>query len=104
MAASGEQYLTIQEVAGRTKASTKSIRRKVRAGEFPAPFRWLGGLMWLESEVDRWMVENAIRERIKPSEMPGGEKGGWTGRDSAGQSGTSAPEVKIPSGEPTKRR
>ena len=67
---SGERYLDIHKVAERVGLSTKSIRAKVRSREFPAPFKWAGGWRWLESDLDRWMVQNATLNVIDPDSVP----------------------------------
>ena len=78
-----ERYIDIHEVSRKVDLSTKSIRRKVKKRQFPAPFRWGGGWRWLESEIDRWMLVNAIENRIDPDEIED------DGAELRGQSGTS---------------
>lgn len=101
MAAHGERYLDIHKVADKVGLSTRTVRRKVKAREFPPPFRWGGGFAWLESEVDRWMVKNAAVHTIDPDEM---EVGSDKSADNRGQSGTSCPEGGNPGSGRTKGR
>ena len=65
-----ERYIDIHEVVGKVSMSARSIRRKVKARAFPAPFKWGKGWAWLESEVDRWMLVNAVRLQIDPDSLP----------------------------------
>jgi len=48
------RYLDIQKVAEMTSLSDSSIRRRVRTGELKC-CRKLGKLLFLESDVDKWL-------------------------------------------------
>lgn len=79
----GQRYLDLHDVSERTGLSTKTIRRKVRDGSFPPPFRFSGGFNWLESIVDAWLIETAIKNTIRPEEMPEPRKAPTKPRKSA---------------------
>jgi len=58
-------YLTIEEVANELHLSTKSIRRRIRAGEF-CPFVRIGQrVLWVRSQLMEWMVS-----RQSPTGVP----------------------------------
>jgi len=98
----GEYYLTIHEVARKAGISTRTIRRKVRAREFPPPFRYVGALRWLQSDIEKWMLKTAIDNEIRPEDMPISGKNDGTERDRPGQAGTSAEGARKHAGKTDK--
>lgn len=71
------RFLTLKEVTHKTGLSAPSIRRLVKASDFPGPFDLSPKrIAFWEHEVEAWMQERAARGR-KPKEMPkGGRKAG----------------------------
>lgn len=90
-----ERYVDIHDISDRIGWSTKTIRRKVKSKEFPAPFSFSGRWTWLESEIDLWMYRTAIANAIDPDTL----SDDGTCLDNRGQSGTSHPgDGNPPSG------
>ena len=91
----GERYLTIQDVARKAGVSTKTIRRKVKRRECPPPFRFAGGLRWLFSDVEKWLIKTAIENAVNPDD----KVFGGSERDQAGHGGTSDFRPPVSSGK-----
>lgn len=98
-----EHYLTLKEVARRIKRATGTIRRMVREKKFPAPFLWGGGWNWLESDVYKWMIRNAIENEIDPDTVEVDEKKARTIVNNREQSEPSARDGGKDSSEKPKR-
>lgn len=56
---------TIQEKLDRSKSW---LWARIAAKDFPAPVVRGSKALWLESEVDRWMVDFVAKERLKDSQ------------------------------------
>lgn len=61
-----QKILRLRDVVERTGLSRSSIYLKASQGQFPSPFKLGAGARasgWLESQVDRWIAEQATASR-----------------------------------------
>lgn len=61
-----EGFLSYTDVAELTTLSTRTIRRKVDAGEFPPPIRYGARTLFVRSEVNDWCAALVARLRENP--------------------------------------
>lgn len=46
------QFITVRELAAKLGCCTKTIRRRIKAGQLPNPQTVLGHLCWIEGQFD----------------------------------------------------
>lgn len=55
------EMLTIDELAGRLKVHTRTIRRLIQRGHLPAPVKLGHGLRWPEAQIQEWISRGCPR-------------------------------------------
>jgi prophage regulatory protein len=64
------RFLSLKDVVAKTGLSAPSVRRLIKAGDFPEPFDLSPKrIAFWEHQVDEWMLARAARGR-KPKDMP----------------------------------
>jgi predicted DNA-binding transcriptional regulator AlpA len=61
-----EKLLTTEQVLDRVPFGRTWLDERVAAGEFPKPVHKWRRNLWLESKVDRWIIENFGDHQASP--------------------------------------
>ncbi|WP_315792195.1 MULTISPECIES: helix-turn-helix transcriptional regulator [unclassified Bradyrhizobium] len=62
----GDRFLSRAAVCSKTGLSFPYVWKMIREGKFPAGREVGSRTLWLESEVDRWMVARPVRAYRRP--------------------------------------
>jgi predicted DNA-binding transcriptional regulator AlpA len=91
-----DQLYTLHDVGHRLKVSDKTVRRLIAEdADFPRPITVRGQARWIPDDVFAWELVQKVKARLLAE---------WTSRDTAGQSGTTAPPGDIPASHPKPRK